>query len=136
MRDDSAEILFQPFLQEAFVSGSCMGKNVHSLMLSIQHFLCQPRCHPPSKMPGRWFWEDCRGFGEANQNVTFNIPSETTKLETNKRTNKNTRGDAAILLTQTKEYRRSESLADPENRQTKKQTEQQAPSKEVMAHIH
>ena len=43
MRDDSAEILFQSFLQEAFVSRFGMGKYVHSLMLSIQHFFCQPR---------------------------------------------------------------------------------------------
>ena len=40
MRDLSAEILFQPFLQEALVSSSGMGRNVHFLMLSIQHFLC------------------------------------------------------------------------------------------------
>ena len=40
MRDRSAEILFQPFLQEALVSSSGMGRNVHFLMLSIQHFLC------------------------------------------------------------------------------------------------
>ena len=40
MRDDSAEVLFQSFLQEALVSGSGMGRDVHSLMLSIQQFLC------------------------------------------------------------------------------------------------
>ena len=34
MRDDSAEILFQSFLQEALVSSSGMGRDVHSLMLS------------------------------------------------------------------------------------------------------
>ena len=43
MRDDSAEILFQSFLQEALVSSSGMDSDVHSLMLStIQHFLCRP----------------------------------------------------------------------------------------------
>ena len=40
LRDDSAEILFQS--QEALVSSSGIGRDVHSLMLSIQHFLCQP----------------------------------------------------------------------------------------------
>ena len=40
-RVDSAEILFQSFLQKALVSNSGMGRNVHSLMLSIQH-----PCHP------------------------------------------------------------------------------------------
>ena len=40
MRDDSAEIPLQSFLQEALVSGCGMGRDVHSLMLSIQHFLC------------------------------------------------------------------------------------------------
>ena len=39
MRDDSAEILFQSFLREAVVSSSGMNRDVHSLMLPIQHFL-------------------------------------------------------------------------------------------------
>ena len=43
MRDNSAQILFQSFLQEALVSISGMSGHVHSLMLSIQHFLCRPR---------------------------------------------------------------------------------------------
>ena len=55
MTDDSAKILFQCFPQEAIVNTSGMGRDVHSLMLSIQHFLCQPWHHPPSKV----------GFGEA-----------------------------------------------------------------------
>ena len=38
MRNDSAEILLQSFLQEAHLSSSGIGRNVHSLMLSIQHF--------------------------------------------------------------------------------------------------
>ena len=37
MRDDSAEILFQSFLQETLMSSSGMGRDVHSLMLSIRH---------------------------------------------------------------------------------------------------
>ena len=40
MRNDSAEILLLPFLQEAVVSSSGMGRDVHSLMLSIQNLLC------------------------------------------------------------------------------------------------
>ena len=51
MRDDSVDILFQSFLQDALVSSSGMGRDVHSLILSIQHFLYRPRCRPPSKMP-------------------------------------------------------------------------------------
>ena len=51
MKDDSAEILFQSFLQEVLVSSSGMGRDVHSLLLSIQHFLCRPQRRPPSKGP-------------------------------------------------------------------------------------
>ena len=42
MRDDSAESLFQSFLREAILSSSGMGRDVHTLTLSIQHFLCCP----------------------------------------------------------------------------------------------
>ena len=52
-RDDSAKILFQSCLQEALVSRSGMGRDVCSLMWSIQHFLCQWRRRPPSKVPWR-----------------------------------------------------------------------------------
>ena len=51
--DDSGEILIQSFLQEAIVSSSSIGRDVHSLTLSIKHFLCQPQCCPPSKVPWR-----------------------------------------------------------------------------------
>ena len=40
MADDSADMLFQSFLQEAFASSSGVDRDVHCLMLSIQHFLC------------------------------------------------------------------------------------------------
>ena len=50
-RDDSAEMLFPSFPQQDVVSRSGMGRDVHSLMLSIQHFLCQPWRRPPSKVP-------------------------------------------------------------------------------------
>ena len=51
MRDGSVEILFQSFLQEALVNSSGMGRDVHSLMLSIHHFLCRPQRRQPSKEP-------------------------------------------------------------------------------------
>ena len=51
MTDDSAEILFQSFLLEALVSSSGMSREVHSLMLSIQHFLCWHGHNLPSKVP-------------------------------------------------------------------------------------
>ena len=57
MKDDSAEILFQSFLQEALVSSSGMGRDVHSLMLSIQHFFCRTPRRPPSKVPWRMVLE-------------------------------------------------------------------------------
>ena len=47
------EILFESFQQEAIVSSSGMGRNVHSSVFSIQHFLCCPRRFPPSKVPWR-----------------------------------------------------------------------------------
>ena len=52
MRDDPAEILSQSFLQEAIVSSSGMGRGVHSLTFSIQHFFSWPQRHPSSKV--RW----------------------------------------------------------------------------------
>ena len=53
MRDDSAEILFQSFLQEALVSSSSMGRNVLSLTSSFQYVLCRPQRRALSKMPWR-----------------------------------------------------------------------------------
>ena len=41
------------------MSSSGTGRDVHSLMLSIQHFRCRPRHRPPSKMPRK------DSFGEA-----------------------------------------------------------------------
>ena len=57
MKDDSAEIFFQYFLQKAPVSSSGMGRDVHSLMLFIQVFPCRPRRRPPSKVPWRMVLE-------------------------------------------------------------------------------
>ena len=56
MKDDSAEILFPSFLQEAPVSISGMGRDVLSLMF-IQHFLCRPGRRPPAKVPCRMVLE-------------------------------------------------------------------------------
>ena len=53
MRDKSAEIRFQSFLQEAVVSSSIMGRDDRSWMLPIQHFVCRSRCRLPFKMPRR-----------------------------------------------------------------------------------
>ena len=53
--DDSVEIFFQSVLQEAIFSSSLTGTDVHSLMLSIQHFQRRPRCRPPPKCPEGWF---------------------------------------------------------------------------------
>ena len=64
MRDNSAEILFQSFLQEALVSSSGMGRDVYSLM-SIQHFLCWPQHCSPSKMPWRMVLRGCCGTAHA-----------------------------------------------------------------------
>ena len=60
--DDSAEILFQSFLQEALVNSSAMGRDVISLLLSIQHFLCRPRRRTTLKVPWRIVWGGCRDF--------------------------------------------------------------------------
>ena len=59
MSDDSVEITFRCFLQEAFVRSSAMGRDVHSLMLSSQHFLYRQRLSPT--------FQDAlkEGFGEA-----------------------------------------------------------------------
>ena len=58
MTDDSAETLFQSFLQEAVMSSSGMGRGyILSLMLAIQHFLSRPQRRPPSKVPRRMVLE-------------------------------------------------------------------------------
>ena len=43
MRDNSAEIFLQSFLQEALVSSSVMRRDVHSFMLSIQLYSDLPK---------------------------------------------------------------------------------------------
>ena len=58
-RGRGIEILFQSFLQEDTVSSSRMARDAHSLMLSIQHFVCRPR------RPEGWFWRGCCGVWHA-----------------------------------------------------------------------
>ena len=63
MGDDSAEFLFQK--QK---SSSGMGRDVHSLMLSIQHFLSDHGVAHPSRCPKGWFWRGCRGVRHTEPN--------------------------------------------------------------------
>ena len=51
--DDSADILFLAFLQEALVSSCGMGRDVHSLMLSSISSADHSVAHP-SRCPGGW----------------------------------------------------------------------------------
>ena len=80
MRDDSAEIVFQPFLHGALLSSSGTGRDVHSLLLSIQHFLCRPRRRPPSRCLEGWLlWRNCRGVWRAKTiqvSVSWRLPEE------------------------------------------------------------
>ena len=71
MRDDSAQILFQSFLQEALVSSSGIGRDVHFLMLSIQLFLCRPRRRPPSKVSWRMVLERLSGRVTCPNHASF-----------------------------------------------------------------
>ena len=41
----------QSSLQDSIVSVTGMGRDVHSLKLSIHHFFCGPRRRPSSKVP-------------------------------------------------------------------------------------
>ena len=67
MTDDSSQILFQSFLREAIVSNSGTGRDVHSLMLSIQHFLCD---HGIATLQGALK----NGFGEVVILKTCEVP--------------------------------------------------------------
>ena len=61
MTDDSADILFRSFLQEALVSSSGMGRAVHSLMLSCSISLASHDvAHSPRCREGG-FWRGCQG---------------------------------------------------------------------------
>ena len=69
--DDSAVIFFQSFLWEAIVSSSGMGKDILSLTLSIQHFLCWPQHHPPSL----WGWLGFKNHSLAYLGFKLSRPS-------------------------------------------------------------
>ena len=61
MTDESAEILFQLFLREAIVGSSGMGRKIHSLTMSIQHFLVSgtpsvPLCSVCTVTPAPTSW--------------------------------------------------------------------------------
>ena len=52
------QILFQSFMRGSTVSSSSMDRNVPSMTLSNQHFLCRPRCRPLSMVPWRIVFEE------------------------------------------------------------------------------
>ena len=66
MRGKSAVLPFSSFLREAVVSSSGMGRDVHSLKWSVQHFVCRPQRCPPSEVPLRKMFT--KGI------VTHNVP--------------------------------------------------------------
>ena len=59
MTDDPAEILFQSFLQEAVVSSSGTGRDVHSLTRPPRFSYADHGIVDPPRYPEGWFW---RGF--------------------------------------------------------------------------
>ena len=64
VRDDSAETIFQSCMQEATISSSGMGRDVHCMTFSIQHFLWWLK-HISDKQnfaysAGFWQWKDGR----------------------------------------------------------------------------
>ena len=65
MTDDFVKIFFQCFLQEATVSSSSMGRDVHSSMLSIQHSSANHNIAHPPRCPEGWFWRFCHGVWHA-----------------------------------------------------------------------
>ena len=84
MTDDSAEILFQSFLQGAIVGNSGMGSNVHSFALSIQHFLCRPRRRPPSKVPSMMVLERLSWHVACSNHASFRLISFASKVKLHK----------------------------------------------------
>ena len=56
-----------------------MDRDVHSLILSIQHFLCRQRRRPPSKVPWRKFWRGCCGVWHSRTmqiSASWQLPEE------------------------------------------------------------
>ena len=79
LRDNSAEILFQSFLKEATMSSSGMGRDVHSLMLSISISSANhDNAHPPRCLEGR-FCGSFRGVWHAQTmpvSISWELPEE------------------------------------------------------------
>ena len=77
MADDSAEIIFQSFLQEATVSSFSVGRYVHSLICpSSISYADHGVAHPPG-CPEEWFWRGCRGVRHARTmqvTVSWQLP--------------------------------------------------------------
>ena len=68
--DDSADFLFQSFLQEAIASSSGMDRDAHSFALSIQHFSLPTTASPIHQGALK------NGFGEAVVSVSWRLPVE------------------------------------------------------------
>ena len=67
------------FLHEALVSSSGMGRDVHALIVSVQHLLCRPRRRPSSKVPWGMVLTDCRGAWHdrtVRVSVSWQLPKE------------------------------------------------------------
>ena len=73
MKDNSAETLFLSFLQEALASNSGISRDVHSLMLPIQHFFCWPQHRPSSKMPWRMVLERLSWHVTCQNHASFRL---------------------------------------------------------------
>ena len=73
--DDSAETR-QSVLQEALVSSSGMGRDVHSLMLSIQLFFYWPQHHPLYKVPWRMVLDRLSECVTCPYHVSWQMPEE------------------------------------------------------------
>ena len=66
-------------LQTALVSRSGMGRDVHSLKMSIHYFFCRSRRRPSSKVPWMMVWRGCRGVWHAQimqVSVSWQLPEE------------------------------------------------------------
>ena len=59
------------FSARALESSCAIGGDVHSLMLSIQHFLCDHGVAHPPRCPEGWFWRGCRGVWHAQTMQVF-----------------------------------------------------------------
>ena len=79
MRHDSAEILFQTVLREAIISSSDIGRDVHSLMWSIQRFFCRPGRRPSSEVHCRMVLEKLSWHMTCPKHVSFRLLTAATR---------------------------------------------------------